>query len=46
MKEEIFTIIDIVGTAAFSISGVFAGMKKKLDLFGIFIVAFITAIGG
>ena len=46
MKDDLFTIIDILGTAAFSISGVFAAMEKKLDIFGIFIIAFITAIGG
>ena len=46
MKSEVFTIIDIVGTSAFAISGVFAAMEKKLDIFGIFIIAFITAIGG
>ena len=46
MRSEVFTLIDILGTAAFSISGVFAAMEKKLDIFGIFIIAFITAIGG
>jgi len=46
MKSEVFTLIDILGTAAFSVSGVFAAMEKKLDIFGIFIIAFITAIGG
>lgn len=46
MKTQVFTLIDILGTAAFSISGVFAAMEKKLDIFGIFIIAFITAIGG
>ena len=46
MRSEVFTLIDIIGTAAFSISGVFAAMEKKLDIFGIFIIAFITAIGG
>lgn len=30
----------------FSISGVFAAMEKKLDVFGVFIIAFITALGG
>ena len=39
-------MIDILGTAAFSISGVYAAIEKKLDIFGIFIIAFITAIGG
>jgi len=46
MKHEVFTLIDIIGTAAFSVSGVFAAMERKLDVLGIFIVAFITAIGG
>lgn len=46
LHSEVFTLIDILGTAAFSISGVFAAMEKKLDIFGIFIIAFITAIGG
>ena len=46
MKSEVFTLIDILGIAAFSISGVFAAMEKKLDIFGIFIIAFITATGG
>lgn len=43
---EVFKIIDILGTAAFAASGVMAAAEKKLDLFGIFIIAFITAMGG
>jgi uncharacterized membrane protein YeiH len=43
---EIIKLIDIIGTAAFAISGVFAALEKKLDLFGICIIAFITAVGG
>jgi uncharacterized membrane protein YeiH len=43
---EFFRAIDIAGIAAFSIAGVFAAMEKKLDVFGIFIVAFVTALGG
>jgi len=46
MKEELLRLIDILGTVTFAISGVFAAMEKKLDLFGILIIAFITAIGG
>lgn len=46
MNKEVFTLIDILGTAAFSISGVVAAMEKKLDIFGILILAFITAVGG
>ncbi|KAA3651828.1 MAG: trimeric intracellular cation channel family protein [Bacteroidetes bacterium] len=43
---ESIKIIDIVGTAAFSMAGTFAAMEKKLDIFGIFIIAFVTALGG
>ena len=38
--------IDILGTIAFAISGVLVAMHKKLDIFGVFIIAFVTAVGG
>ncbi|HZJ18730.1 MAG TPA: trimeric intracellular cation channel family protein [Pricia sp.] len=41
-----YSIIDILGTIAFAISGVLVAMDKKLDLFGVFIVAFVTSVGG
>lgn len=46
MNSEIFRILEIMGTVAFSISEVFAAMQQRLDILGIFIIAFITAIGG
>lgn len=45
-KYDVIRLMDILGTAAFAISGVFAAMAKKLDLFGILIIAFVTAVGG
>ncbi|MFD2824326.1 trimeric intracellular cation channel family protein [Lacinutrix iliipiscaria] len=41
-----FEIIDILGTIAFAISGVLVAMNKKMDPFGILIIAFVTAVGG
>ena len=41
-----YFVIDILGTIAFAISGVLVAMEKKLDLFGVFIIAFVTAVGG
>ncbi len=41
-----YSIIDILGTISFAISGVLVAMEKKLDLFGVFIIAFVTAVGG
>ncbi|SDF08564.1 trimeric intracellular cation channel family protein [Cellulophaga baltica] len=38
--------IDILGIIAFSISGVMMAMDKRLDIFGVFIIAFVTAVGG
>ncbi|AXT19586.1 trimeric intracellular cation channel family protein [Flavobacteriaceae bacterium AU392] len=41
-----FYTIDILGTIAFAISGALIAMQKKMDPFGILIIAFVTAIGG
>ncbi len=41
-----FYTIDLLGTVAFSISGVLIAMDKKMDPFGILIIAFVTAVGG
>ncbi len=38
--------IEVVGLVSFSISGVMAALDKKLDVFGILIIAFITSMGG
>ena len=43
---SIFYAIDITGTLAFALSGALVAMNKKLDLFGVFIIAFVTALGG
>lgn len=41
-----YFLMDLLGTAAFAISGVLVAMEKRLDLFGVFIIAFVTAVGG
>ncbi|GAA4952124.1 trimeric intracellular cation channel family protein [Algibacter agarivorans] len=41
-----FYTIDILGTIAFAISGVLVAINKKMDVFGILIIAFVTAVGG
>ena len=43
---SLLLIIDILGTLSFSISGVLTAVKKRMDPFGIFIIAFVTAVGG
>lgn len=41
-----FTVLDIIGTVAFAMSGAVAAMNKKMDIFGVFIIAFVAALGG
>ncbi|UOK41238.1 MULTISPECIES: trimeric intracellular cation channel family protein [Flavobacterium] len=41
-----FEILDILGTMAFAVSGALTAMNKKMDPFGVFIIAFVTAVGG
>lgn len=41
-----FHLIEVIGTMAFAMSGALTAMHKKLDPFGIFIIAFATAVGG
>lgn len=43
---EVTTIIDILGTISFAISGALTAMRKKLDPFGILIIALVTSVGG
>lgn len=39
-------VIEILGTISFAISGSFAAMQKRLDPFGVLIIAFVTSLGG
>ncbi len=43
---KLILIIDILGTVAFAISGVLTALNKRLDPFGILIIAFVAAVGG
>jgi uncharacterized membrane protein YeiH len=39
-------VAEIIGTIAFALSGFYVAIKEKLDLLGIFIASFLTALGG
>ena len=43
---DFITIIDYIGTFAFAISGIRLAAAKKFDLFGAYVVGFVTAVGG
>jgi len=45
-NTRLFLAISTVGGVAFALSGVLAGVRKGLDVMGLFILAFLTANGG
>lgn len=42
----VFSLIEILGTLAFAISGIRLASAKRFDWFGAYVVGFTTAIGG
>ena len=46
IAEIILFILEIVGTVAFAVSGAFVAIKAKFDIFGVFVIGCITAVGG
>lgn len=46
MDINFLMVIELLGTFSFAVSGAFAAMEKKLDAFGVIILAFIPSIGG
>ncbi|KXT77323.1 trimeric intracellular cation channel family protein [Streptococcus sp. DD13] len=47
MDFSLFLLVcNYIGTIAFAASGVMKGFKKELDIFGITILAIVTAVGG
>lgn len=43
---DFITVIDYIGTFAFAISGIRLAAAKNFDLFGAYVVGFVTAVGG
>ena len=42
----LFYYTDLLGTAVFAITGILVACRKNMDLFGAFVLAFVTAVGG
>ncbi|MDH3324449.1 MAG: trimeric intracellular cation channel family protein [Candidatus Peregrinibacteria bacterium] len=43
---EIIYYLDLIGTAAFAVAGAFQGIKKRINILGVFIAGLLTAMGG
>lgn len=46
LVEQIIFITELIGVAAFAVSGAMLGIEKRLDIFGVMVFAVITACGG
>ena len=46
MTDPLLLTFEILGTAAFAASGALTGIAKKMDIFGIIMLAVIVAVGG
>ena len=43
---DLMTALDTIGIIVFAASGAINAIQKKMDIFGIFTLATVTAIGG
>ena len=46
IQGTITYIMEMIGTIAFAASGAMAGIRKKMDIFGVCVLGFVTAVGG
>lgn len=44
--QDFYYILELIGTAAFASSGAMIAIRKGMDIFGIIVLAIMTAIGG
>ena len=46
MSNVLVFVLELIGTAAFTVSGAIVGIKKQMDLFGVIVLGVCTAVGG
>ena len=46
MSGILVFVLELIGTAAFAVSGAIVGIKKQMDLFGVIVLGICTAVGG
>ena len=46
MDISVYFVLELLGTAAFAVSGAMVAIEKKMDILGVIILGMTTAIGG
>ena len=46
IQSTITYVMEILGTIAFAASGAMVGVRKRMDIFGVCVLGFVTAVGG
>ena len=46
LQQHILLVLELLGTAAFAISGVLVALRKRMDVVGICVCGFLAAFGG
>ena len=44
--ESLRIAVEVIGTIAFALSGILAGVRKRMDMFGVAVLGFLSAYGG
>ena len=44
--SDLTLILELIGTAAFALTGVSVAVKKELDVLGVLVLGMTTAVGG
>ena len=45
-RSMLLLVLDLVGIAVFAAAGALSGISKRLDLFGVVVIAGVTSLGG
>jgi uncharacterized membrane protein YeiH len=45
-QDRLLLVVDLIGTFVFAVEGALAGIGAGLDVFGLMVLAFVTALGG
>jgi hypothetical protein len=45
-QDRLLLVVDLIGTSVFAVEGALAGIDAGLDVFGLLVLSFVTALGG